>query len=119
MNQKNRELSRNMIVTRTDLFRAFVCEAQSNLLPPSGISMKDWVSECTRAKSNNNKKMAALYECCVIKYNLFIIITPAARFKTSKSSCLPHIGRYAVPQHRATMAETVFQKLRGRRGLNS
>ena len=60
--------------------------------------------------------MTAFYECCVIKYNLFIIrkVTPAARFKTSKSSYSPQIGRwYAVPQHRATMAETVFQKLLG------
>ena len=52
--------------------------------------------------------MPAFFEWRVI--NLIIIKkeTPTAGFKTSKRLCLPQIGRQAVPQHRTTIAETVF-----------
>ena len=55
--------------------------------------------------------MPVCHECRVFKLISIKKEVPTAGFKTSKRLCLPQIGRQAVPQHRTTIGETVFQKI--------
>ena len=58
--------------------------------------------------------MPAFHECRVLLIFTLILAkneTAAAGFKASESLCLPQVDRLTVPQHRTSIAKTVFNKI--------